>query len=184
MARIHPPLENWRRVSGEIRTEPLISSGNIRRLQREERPRGDPAGRSPRRLPSRPRKAKYISGAVYQHTLRHTDLALRKPKKKRTKIECSKYWCHYGTEKSLTQTNESLGCSIFRLSVIMSKIILAPLRLFFVVNRFKNQTRKENGTCGKRLKRSLPKAMSSILLLGSSSAPPLAISSLRWSITY
>lgn len=81
MARIHPPLENWRRVSGEIRTEPLISSGNIRRLQREERPRGDPAGRSPRRLPSRPRKAKYISGAVYQHTLRHTDLALRKPKK-------------------------------------------------------------------------------------------------------
>src|SRR5690606_33230866 len=103
MARIHPPLENWRRVSGEIRTEPLISSGNIRRLQREERPRGDPAGRSPRRLPSRPRKAKYISGAVYQHTLRHTDLALRKPKK-RTKIECSKYWCHYGTEKSLTQT--------------------------------------------------------------------------------
>src|SRR5690606_13506684 len=60
---------------------PLISSGNIRRLQREERPRGDPAGRSPRRLPSRPRKAKYISGAVYQHTLRHTDLALRKPKK-------------------------------------------------------------------------------------------------------
>src|SRR5690606_34435970 len=57
------------------------SSGNIRRLQREERPRGDPAGRSPRRLPSRPRKAKYISGAVYQHTLRHTDLALRKPKK-------------------------------------------------------------------------------------------------------
>src|SRR5690606_17476081 len=40
-----------------------------------------PAGRSPRRLPSRPRKAKYISGAVYQHTLRHTDLALRKPKK-------------------------------------------------------------------------------------------------------
>src|SRR5690606_27694103 len=81
MARIHPPLENWRRVSGEIRTEPLISSGNIRRLQREERPRGDPAGRSLRRLPSRPRKAKYISGVVYQHTLRHTDLALRKPKK-------------------------------------------------------------------------------------------------------
>src|SRR5690606_17476080 len=68
MARIHPPLENWRRVSGEIRTEPLISSGNIRRLQREERPRGDPRRAQPEEAPQPPAESEvYFRSGVSAH---------------------------------------------------------------------------------------------------------------------
>src|SRR5690606_38615620 len=106
MARIHPPLENWRRVSGEIRTEPLISSGNIRRLQREERPRGDPRRAQPEEAPQPPAESEvYFRSGVSAHVTSY-GFSTKKAKKKRTKIECSKYWCHYGTEKSLTQTIE------------------------------------------------------------------------------
>ncbi len=60
-------LGHYKNVKFQKRKIHYVSGGNIRRLLREVRVRKDPGRRSLRRLDTRPRKAKYISGAGYMH---------------------------------------------------------------------------------------------------------------------